>query len=109
MIREGQVVTVYDEGQPRGLWRVGRIEGVIQGPDGEIRSARVCVQSKTGQATVLKRPVQHLYPLQIGCQEKSAISQTEKSTKNVEINEIPSNPRSAAIKAWERIHEWVTD
>ena len=30
------------------LWRVGRIEGVIQGPDGKIRSARVHVQTKTG-------------------------------------------------------------
>ena len=48
MVQEGQVVTVYDEGQPRGLWRVGRIEGVIQGPDGKIRSAQVRVQSKTG-------------------------------------------------------------
>ena len=38
MVQEGQVVTVYD-GQPRGLWRVGRIEGVIQGPDGKIQNA----------------------------------------------------------------------
>ena len=77
---------------------------------------------------MLKRPVQHLYPIEIGCQEKSATSQPEESTTNVEINEIPSNPqpenqdlqtvveasreqprRSAAIKARERIHEWVTD
>ena len=39
VVQEGQVVTVYDEGQPRGLWRVGRIEGVIQGPDRKIQSA----------------------------------------------------------------------
>ena len=128
VVQEGQVLTVYDEGQPRGLWRVGRIEGVIQGPDGKIRSARVCVQSKTGRATVLKRPVQLLYPLEIGCQERAATSQPEDSTTNVEISEIPSNPqpenqdvqtvveasrgrphRSAAIKAREQIHKWVTD
>ena len=94
MVQEGQIVTVYDDGQPRGLWRVGRIEDVIQGPDGEIQSARVRVQSKTGRATVLKRPIQHLYPLEIGCQENSANSQPEMSTTNVEDSETPSNPQS---------------
>ena len=59
VVQEGQIVTVYDDGQPRGLWRVGRIEGVKTNPDGKIRSARVRVQSKTGRATVLKQPIQH--------------------------------------------------
>ena len=30
VVQEGQVVTVYDEGQPRGLWRVGRIGGGLR-------------------------------------------------------------------------------
>lgn len=38
-VQEGQIVTVYDEGQPRGLWRVSRIQEVISGTDGRIRSA----------------------------------------------------------------------
>jgi len=42
---------------------------------------------------VLKRPVQHLHPLEIGCQERAATSQPEESTTNVEINEIQSNPQ----------------
>ena len=91
MVREDQIVTVYDEGQPRGLWRVGKIEGVIQGHDGGIRGARVCVQSKTGRATVLKRPILHLYPLEVCCQEDS---QPEKTSEDVEDNETPSNPQS---------------
>ena len=74
---------------------------------------------------MLKLPVQHLYQHEIGCQERAATSQPEKLTTNVEISKIPSNTqlenqdlqtvlrlndcRSAAIKAQERVHEWVTD
>ena len=118
--RIGQLM-LCDEGQPRRLWRVGRIEGVVQSPDEKIWSSRVWT------ATVLKRPVQHLYQHEIGCQERAATSQPEELTTNVEISKIPSNPqpenqdlqtvlrppkndcRSAAIKAQERVHEWVTD
>ena len=68
-VKEGQIVTVYDEGHPRGLWRLGKIEGVMKGPDGRIRGARVRVLSKPGRPTVLKRPIQHLYPLEVGSQQ----------------------------------------
>ena len=27
-VQTGEVVTVYDEGHPRGLWRLGRVGGV---------------------------------------------------------------------------------
>lgn len=128
VVREGQIVTVYDEGQPRGLWRMGRIEGVIQSPDGKIRSAQVRVQSKTGRTTVLRRPIQHLYPLEVGCREDPIGSQPEKLPTDVE-NAAPSvtqsdnqDPptvietsqggrprRSAAIEARDRILGCVTD
>ena len=35
-IKEGQVVTIFDEGRPRGLWRLRRVEYVIRGADGRI-------------------------------------------------------------------------
>ena len=83
------------------------------------------MQSKTGRATVLRRPIQHLYPLEIGC-EKPEIVTTDKDTEN---NGAPPNPqcedkrscvntetphggrprRSAAIEARDRILGCVTD
>ena len=40
---------VYDEGHPRGIWRLGRIEELIPGADGKIRGVCVKVVSKGGQ------------------------------------------------------------
>ena len=64
-IRKGEPVVVYDEGQPRGLWRLGRVTEVIPSQDGNIRAARVKVMSKSGRPTILKRPIQQLYPLEV--------------------------------------------
>ena len=42
-LQTGEVVTVYDEDHPRGLWRLGRIEELIPGADGKIRGVHVKV------------------------------------------------------------------
>ena len=86
------------------------------------------MQSKTGRATVLKRPIQQLYPLEIGCGKdlQSEIVTTDEDTEN---NGAPLNPqredelscvnteaphggrprRSAAVEARDRILGCVTD
>ena len=64
-VTKGEVVTVYDEGHPRGLWRLGRIEDVIQSADGGVRGVIVRVASGKGHAKLLRRPLQHIYPLEV--------------------------------------------
>lgn len=64
-IKEGEVVTVFDETHPRGLWRLGKVKSVIRGSDGGVRSAVIRVQTKSGRVSVLRRPIQHLYPLDV--------------------------------------------
>ena len=56
---------VYDEGHPRGMWRPGRIENLIEGADGKVRGVYVRVISKNSRVTVLRRPIQHIYPLEV--------------------------------------------
>ena len=41
-------MTVYDEGHPQDLWRLGRIEELIPGADGMIHGVSVKVVSKGG-------------------------------------------------------------
>ena len=38
---------------------------IIKGTDGRVRGARVRVLSKRGKPTILQRPIQRLYPLEI--------------------------------------------
>ena len=92
-----------------------------------IRSARVRVQSKTGRTIVLKRPIQHLYSLEIGNEDSQPeIVTTDEDTENNGASptlqyederfcvntETPQGGRphcSAAIEAQDRILGCVTD
>ena len=57
-------MVVHDESLPRGLWRLGRVEQLIPGRDEEVRGAVVRVSSGGCQSSLLRRPVQLLYPLE---------------------------------------------
>ena len=59
------VVVVHDESLPRGLWKLGRIQGVNAGRDGKIRGAIVKVASRKCQQPLLRRSIQLLYPLEV--------------------------------------------
>ena len=111
-VKEGAVVIVYEQGSPRGLWRIGRIEGVIKGHDGGARAAHVRVQSRSGRPIILKRPIQHLYPLEIASAGKSEAQgegsnpsdDPESAVEDHSEELCESRPqRAAAIAARDRI------
>ena len=56
---------------------------MIKSPDGKIRSASVRVLSKTGRSIVLKRPVQHLHPLEADFKEIPRDNQPKKTSELV--------------------------
>ena len=53
-VQKGEIVVVHDEGRPRGLWRLGKIEEVIRSSDRRIRGAEMRVQPRTGMSKALK-------------------------------------------------------
>lgn len=65
IIQVGDIVTVHSDDTPRNFWRLGRVEEIIVGRDGEGRVAIVKVLSKEGHVSMLRRSVQNLYPLEI--------------------------------------------
>ena len=67
-ISVGDIVVVQTEGQPRGFWKLAKVERMITGQDGVTRGAVIRVAGKGKQLKTLSRPVQHLFPLEINCQ-----------------------------------------
>ena len=65
-------VIIQDKEQPRGTWHLGRIDTVISGSDGQVRSARVLLPSQR----VLTRPLSHLFPLEIPISSDDNIPQS---------------------------------
>lgn len=60
--KKGDVVIVKTDSKNRGTWPLAIVNEVYPGSDGVIRA----VQLKTAKS-MLERPVQHLYPLELEC------------------------------------------
>ena len=65
-LKLNDVVVIKDDNPlPRSKWPLGKVNELITGPDGLIRGAKIRVITKTGQASVITRPVQKLIPLEV--------------------------------------------
>lgn len=112
-VKIGDIVIVHDEGRSRGLWRVGRIECLIQGKDSQVRGAKVRVAETGKRPTTLRRPLQKLYPLEIGgvhIQARNQEDDTEQETDAPQVeNELKSTrcKRAAAVEASRKRRELI--
>lgn len=80
----GDMVIVHDESLPRSLWRLGKIEEVFAGRDGMIRGAAVKVASKGQQQSLLRPPIQLLYPLEVHGQQEAPVEKATDGSENRE-------------------------
>ncbi len=60
----GDVVIIHSDDQPRGMWKLGKVEELLTDPDGEHRAAVLRVAGQGRAAKRLRRPVRRLYPLE---------------------------------------------
>ena len=107
-LHPGEVVTVYDESHPRGMWRLGGVEELLPSSDGEVRGVLVRVMSKGGQVKMIRRPIQHIYPLEVGNEPSEPTiadtPSTTESTPTTATNSVrPRSTRRAAVQARDRI------
>ena len=53
VVATGDVVIVHGEDQPRGKWRIGKVESLFTGSDGCVRGAVARVKTKGGKRSNL--------------------------------------------------------
>ena len=78
-INQGDIVSIHEDKIPRQQWKVGLVDRLIQGRDGQVRAAVVKLSS--GKIKELTRPVQCLYPIEI--------NQEQLKKKECSINFVP--------------------
>ena len=64
-IAAGDVVLVHEDNRPRGFWKLAKVENLIRGADGVARGATVRIHFSDKRSTLLRRPLQLLYPLEV--------------------------------------------
>ena len=100
-IKEGDIVTIHQDKMPRGFWRLGKAETLIQSKDKNIRGATVKVVSPNGKLTIINRPLSKLYPVEVRdrCPKVVTDINSEKVVENVESEERERPKRAAALDA----------
>lgn len=118
----GGVVIVHNDTLPRGPWKLGQVQKVLTGCDGQPRAAVVRVASRDCQHVILKRLLQLLYPLEI-CEAGTPVTDTEDVAPDTHVSTpieecddptqgTPERPerrpvRAAAKRANEQLTAWM--
>ncbi len=74
-ISVGDVVIIHND-QPRAMWKLGLVEELLVGADGEKIAAVLRVSGQERELKRLRRPVQKLHPIEM------AVESTEQNVKN---------------------------
>ena len=81
------VVLIQEENRPRVKWRKGKISKLINSKDGLVRGVELVVNKGMSNKTItIRRPVQHLIPLEMSrdCKNEVSIEQNESQEEPAE-------------------------
>ena len=103
-IQKGDVCVLHDPHCPCTFWRLAIIQDPIPGCDRQERGAVVKTITRKGVASILRRPIKYLYPLEIS---KIADSHGEDELSLSEgSNESLQRPTRAAARARNAIRQF---
>ena len=132
-VAAGDVVLVQED-KPRAFWKLAQVKELISGRDGKVRGAILAVSSEKGRTTILQRPIQLLYPLEIKGQIKQPTQLALNKPTSEHVERVPESEtqiqvhdeqdpeprrlkgtsterpkRAAALKARERVKLWTRE
>ena len=91
-ISVGDIVIVYEDKQPRSNWRLGKIEKVIHGKDGNIRGASLRVITTERRHSLIERPLQRLFPLELAIHDTSGQDESRSRPEHNSTEEAYDRP-----------------
>ena len=65
IVSVGDVVIVKNDSTPRNFWKLAVVKELIHGNDGNVRAALVQEANSQRRPRLLRRVIQHLYPIEI--------------------------------------------
>ena len=80
-ITVGDIVILKNDSTSRAFWKLGKVEQLIPGRDGKVRSAIIKVSSNNGKTQLLKRVIQHLVPIEVRAESNNSQVQRPPSTQ----------------------------
>ena len=91
------------------MWKLGRRGDLLPSADGKLRGVSVKVISKTGRVTILRRPIQHIYPLEVHTEstdEEADVNindQDEVESVQIERRQMPRRVAAQNVRAVIRV------
>ena len=64
-VKVGDIVILKNESVRRSFWKLAKVEELHPGRDGKVRAATVKVAGAKCNSTSLRRPIQHVIPLEV--------------------------------------------
>ena len=100
-LKIGDVVVIRSDEKNRGKWPLGVVEQLFPGRDGVVRAVKL----RAGK-TFLERPIQHLYPLELSCDNLRCAAVPTQLNADAPV----FRPRrDAAVAAQLRVRDTVQD
>ena len=65
ILKVGDIVTIYSNKTSPQRWKLGKIVRLLQGKDNLARVAELQTVDNSGKSITMKRPIQHLIPLEV--------------------------------------------
>ena len=99
----GDLVLLKNDSTSRAFWKLGKVEELIPGRDGNVRAAVVKVGSDSGHVSHLRRVVQKLVPIEVKVQPEATCTQGCTATSEFRAVNQNARPRRAAAATGEAL------